>query len=202
MAGSDLKHNTELNDSGRSAAAGAEQDLIKRFQSGDVRAFNEIVTLFRERVYWVARRMIGSHDDADDIVQEVFVRAYEHLGTFRAEAGLYTWLYRITVNVSLNAIQKKKVREYLKLDDIIESIDSGGEETDEGLLKQEYETLLEKAIAGLPAKQKMVFVMKYYEEISFEEMAKALNKSVGGLKANYFHAVQKIQKYMRSALNS
>lgn len=202
MAGSDLKHSTEQSDSGRSASAGAEQDLVKRFQSGDVRAFNEIVTLFRERVYWVARRMIGSHDDADDIVQEVFVRAYEHLGTFRAEAGLYTWLYRITVNVSLNAIQKKKVREYLKIDDIIESLDSGGEETDDALLKQEYETLLEKAIAGLPAKQKMVFVMKYYEEISFEEMAKSLNKSVGGLKANYFHAVQKIQKYMRAALNS
>ena len=198
MAGSDLRHN----DTGRSSSFLADRELINRFQAGDVTAFNEIVVQYRERVYWIARRMLGNHAEADDVVQDVFVRAYEHLGTFRAEAGLYTWLYRIAVNVSLNTIQKKKIREYVKLDDVLEFLDSGGAGTDGPLLKQEYETLLEQAIASLPAKQKMVFTLKYYDEIPFEEMAKNLNKSVGGLKANYFHAVQKIQKFMRKALAS
>lgn len=178
-----------------------DRDLIEQFHRGNVQAFNEIVLRYRERIYWVARRMTGNHDDADDVVQEAFVKAYEHLGSFRAEASLYTWLYRIAMNVSLNLIRKRNIREFLRIDDFIEMLDSGESATDAPLIQKEYQTLLEQAVATLPPKQKMVFIMKFYDEISFEEMSKMLKKSVGGLKANYFHAMQKVQQYMKKAMS-
>jgi RNA polymerase sigma-70 factor, ECF subfamily len=175
-----------------------DAEIVEEFRQGKTQAFNLLVSRYREKVYWVARRMMGNHEDADDVVQEVFVRVYENLKNFRAESGFYTWIYRITVNVSLNALRKKRLKDFIKFDDIAETLIPDEGFTDEPLLKQEYETLLERAIATLPPKQKMVFVMKYYDEIPFDKMAKMLNKSVGGLKANYFHALQKIQKYVRS----
>jgi RNA polymerase sigma-70 factor (ECF subfamily) len=178
-----------------------DAELIEGFRQGKIDAFNSLISRYRERVYWVARRMMGSHEDADDIVQEVFVRVYENLKTFRADSGFYTWVYRITVNVSLNALRKKRVKDFIKLDEVVETLVPDEGFADDRLLKQEYETILERAIAALPPKQKMVFIMKYYDEIPFDEMAKMLNKSVGGLKANYFHALQKIQKYVRSESN-
>jgi RNA polymerase sigma-70 factor (ECF subfamily) len=175
-----------------------DAELIGEFRQGKTEAFNLLVSRHREKVYWVARRMMGSHEDADDIVQEVFVRVYENLKTFRAESGFYTWIYRITVNVSLNALRKKRLKDFVKFDDVAETLVPDEGFADEQVLKQEYETILERAIASLPPKQKMVFIMKFYDEVPFEEMAKMLNKSVGGLKANYFHALQKIQKFVRS----
>ena len=179
----------------------SDVELIAEFRKGRTEGFNLLVARYREKVYWVARRMMGNHEDADDIVQEVFLRVYESLNKFRAESGFYTWLYRITVNVSLNAIRKKRVKDFIKFEEIAETLVSEEDRTDSRILRQEYETTLEKAIQRLPPKQKLVFIMKYYDEISFDEMAKMLNRSVGGLKANYFHALQKIQKYVRSELN-
>jgi len=176
----------------------SDAELIEEFRNGEIEAFNSLVSRYRERVYWVARRMMGNHEDADDIVQEAFVRVYENLKNFRSESGFYTWIYRITVNASLNALRKKRIREFIKFDEIAETLIPHEGSADEPVLKQEYETILERAIETLPPKQKMVFVMKYYDEVPFEEMAKMLNRSVGGLKANYFHAMQKIQKYVKS----
>ena len=175
----------------------SDKELVEQFRSGRESAFNEIVRRYREKVYWVARRMMGSHEEADDVVQEVFVRAYEHLAGFRAESSLYTWLYRIATNVSLNTLRKNRAKDFLHVDEILETLDAGEAQPDMPVMQQEYETLLERAVETLPAKQKQVFIMKYFDDIPFDEMAKMLNKSVGGLKANYFHAVQKIQKYMR-----
>lgn len=172
-------------------------ELIKTFQRGDVRGFNELVRRYQERVYWIARRIAGTHEDADDIVQEVFVRVYEKLKNFRGDSSFYTWLYRIAVNVALNTVQKKRVKDFLQLDELFEESLPSDVQTDASVLAQEYQTILERAIETLPPKQRAVFMMRYYDEMTYEEMARTLKQSEGGLKANYFHAVKKIQEYFR-----
>ena len=183
-------------------AATTDLELIEEFRRGNVQGFNELVRRYQEKVYWVARRIVGSHEDADDVVQDVFVHAYEALKNFRGESGIYTWLYRIAVNVALNALRKKKFKEFIRYDEYAEELETEHEHADAKVLKEEYQTILQRAIERLPAKQKMVFMMRYYDEIPYDEMAKMLKKSAGGLKANYSIALKKIQKYMKKELNS
>ena len=171
-------------------------ELVEDFKRGEVQGFNELVRRYQQRVYWIARRMVNNHQDADDITQDVFVRVYESLRRFRGEASFYTWLYRIATNVSLNAVRKLKVREVFRIEDVSRPIVDDAEGPEELLDRKELDVILEKAIARLPAKQKLVFTMRYYEEIPYEEMAKILKRSVGGLKANYFHALKKVQAYV------
>ena len=175
-------------------------ELVEDFKRGDVAGFNELVRRYQERVYWTARRVMGRHEDADDIVQETFIRVHAGLKNFRAESGFYTWLYRITINLSLNAIRKKRVKDMLPFDETIEESLASDVLADEPVEQSEYQAILKQAIERLPAKQKMVFIMRYYDEMSYEEMSKVLKKSEGGLKANYFHAVKKIQEYVRQAM--
>ena|ERR1041385_342620 len=177
-------------------------ELIEEFKQGRVEGFNELVKRHREKVYWIARRVVGTHADADDVVQDVFVRVFEALKNFRGDSGFYTWLYRIATNVSLNALRSKRVKEFLRFDELYEELLPGDYHTDANLHQQEYETILEQAIARLPVKQKMVFIMRYYEEMPYDEMSKVLKKSVGGLKANYFHALKKIGEYVRKEMSS
>src|SRR5437867_1553990 len=108
-------------------------ELVEEFCHGDVKGFNELVRRYQERVYRIARRMIGAHEEADDIVQDVFVRVYEGLKKFRRDANFYTWLYRITVNVSLNALRKKKIKEFVRYDEVADQIVSTDEPADEAL---------------------------------------------------------------------
>jgi RNA polymerase sigma-70 factor (ECF subfamily) len=169
-----------------------DPSLIERFLGGDEQAFNELVRRHRERVYWTARRVVGSHEEADDVVQEVFVRMYRGLAEFRGEANLATWLYRVTMNLSLNALRARKLRTFLRLDDLAgEPADP--ERADGPLLAGEADAALAKAVEALPEQQKAVFVLRYYEELSYAEIAAILGRSEGGLKANYFHAVKKLQ---------
>ena len=177
----------------------SDLELLRLFQQGDESAFNHLVMRYQEKVYWVARRFINDHDGADDVTQEVFCKAYESLKEFRGESSLYTWLYRITVNIALNTLRRQKVREFLRLDEVFEPEDQSTVAPDEALERQEERKLIEEAMKQLPEKQKSVFVLRYYEELPYEEIAKILKTSVGGLKANYFHAVRKIQEYVRRA---
>lgn len=177
-------------------------ELIEAFNNGDVSGFNDLVRRYQEKVYWIARRTVGSHQDADDVVQDVFIRVYNGLKNFRGDANVYTWLYRITVNVSLNAIRKKRIKDFIPYDELLEGLLPGSSWTDDPIQKQEYQTILEKAIDRLPAKQKLVFNMRFNDELTYEEMAKILKKSVGGTKANYFHAMKKISEYVRREMNS
>jgi RNA polymerase sigma-70 factor (ECF subfamily) len=172
-------------------------ELIEEFQRGKAEGFNELVRRYQQKVYWIARRIMSTHDDADDVVQDVFIRVYKSLGKFRGDSEFYTWLYRITMNVSLNALRVKRVKDFVHYEDFMDSRSDPADRPDSGLLHQEYKTILERAIDRLPPKQRMVFVMRYYDEIPYEEMAAMLGKSVGGLKANYFHALKKIQNYVR-----
>ena len=177
----------------------SDLELIRQFQNGDESAFNLLVLRYQEKVYWVARRFLTDHDAADDVTQEVFCKAYESLKGFRGDSTLYTWLYRITVNIALNALRKQKVRDFFRIDELFDVEDPNALPPDTMMERQEERTLIEEAIASLPTKQKSVFVLRYYEEMPYEEIAKVLKTSVGGLKANYFHAMKKIQEYVRRA---
>ena len=176
-------------------------DLVADFRSGDIKGFNELVRRYQEKVYWIARRVVGSHDDADDVVQDVFVKVYEGLENFRSESGFYTWIYRITMNVALNALRKKRIKSFIQYEEVEEQLESPDERADGKLFQKEYQEILKQAIDRLPAKQKIVFMMRYYDELPYEEIALILKKSVGGLKANYFHALKKIQEYVRKETN-
>ena len=172
--------------------------LIEDFKAGNTeRAYTAIVKKYQQRVYWVVRRLIPDHDDADDVSQEVFVRAYQALGDFRSDAQLFTWLYRIAVNVSMNHKRRARVRDFVNIDDMIAQPASGDARPDELLEQNQHKAIISEAIAALPEKQRLVFQMRYFDEMPYEEIAKVMHRSVGGLKANYFHAVRKVTAYVR-----
>ncbi len=180
----------------------SDEELVRRSQSGNQNAFNELVLRYQEKVYWIARRFTGNHDNADEVTQEVFCKMFDSLKDFRGESSLYTWLYRVTVNVSLNFLRKQKVREFLRIDEMFDVEAPDAESPDSLVEKDEHKALVEEAVAALPEKQKAVFVLRYYEEMPYEEIAKVLETSVGGLKANYFHAIRKIGEHIRRAHGS
>jgi RNA polymerase sigma-70 factor (ECF subfamily) len=174
----------------------SDGELVEQYRAGDEKAFNELVRRYQEKVYRVARRFVNDHDDADEVTQQVFCKAYEGLRDFRGESALYTWLYRITTNIALNYVRRQRVREFLRIDELFEMESEPSESPDALMEKKEQRDLIERAIAMLPEKQKAVFVLRYYEELPYEEIAGILKTSVGGLKANYFHAVRKIGEYV------
>ena len=175
-----------------------DKQLLELYRSGQVdRMFNEMVRRFHSRIYWAARRMVKSHEDADDIAQEVFVRAYSALANFRGESGIYTWLYRIAINLSINHLRKQKVRKLLDISDYIPFLGKDAEQ-DKGMIHDENVSLIEKAIETLPEKQRAVFIMRYYDEMPYEQISAILGTSVGGLKANFHHAVKKVAAYVKA----
>jgi RNA polymerase sigma factor (sigma-70 family) len=174
-------------------------ELVELFQKGNEACFNELVRRHQEKIYWVARRFVNDHDQADDIAQEVFIKVYSALKQFRGESSVYTWLYRITVNIALNSLRKQRVRDFIRIDEFFEKADDENEQPDVLLEKDEQQKLIEDAIAKLPEKQKAVFILRYHEELSYEEISYILKTSIGGLKANYFHAAKKIGEYINRA---
>jgi len=177
----------------------SDLELVELFQKGYEESFNELVRRYQEKIYWIAHRFVNDHDKADDIVQEVFIKVYSALKQFRGESSVYTWLYRITVNVALNALRKQRIRDFIRIDEFFETADDENEQPDAILEKNELQKLIEEAIAKLPAKQKAVFILRYHEQLPYEEISHILNTSIGGLKANYFHAAKKIGDYINRA---
>lgn len=171
-------------------------DLINEVRNGNRQAFTELMRRYQQRVYWTARRIVGDHEEADDIAQETFVKAYLALGDFRGDSSFFTWLYRIAVNLSLNVVRKRQVLGYLRQSEIINRILPAPEDPQKELEFAETQTRLDRAIGRLPEKQRAVFIMRYYDEMSYEEISRVLKTSVGGLKANYFHALRKVQEDM------
>ena len=156
------------------------------------KVFNEIVKTYSERLYWHVRRFVLSHEDTDDLLQDIFLKIWTALPSFRGEAQLYTWVYRIATNETLNFIRRQKVRaalQFRNLDDVMEErIDA-----DPWFNGSEAERALSKAIARLPDKQRSVFIMRYYEDMSYEEIAAVTGTSVGALKASYHIAQEKVR---------
>ena len=177
----------------------SDAELVELFQSTRAdEAFNRIVLKYQERMYLLARRFVQTHDEADDIVQEAFVRAHGALANFHGDSSLYTWLYRITTNIALNYLRTKKVRRFIRLDALaIEPSNPGGPEEESE--ENEKHVLIRRAIEKLPPKQRIVFTLRYFEEMPYEEMSRVLKTSEGALKASYFHAVKKIGKELRKA---
>ena len=173
-----------------------EVQLISLFQSGQKEfAFRQIVELYKERLYWHIRKIVISHDDTDDVLQNTFLKAWNALDNFRAESQLFTWLYKIATNESLSLLKNKKKRTIIPISgkeyDLAETLES-----DEFFDGDEIQRKLQKALLSLPEKQRLVFNMKYFEEMKYETIAEILDTSVGALKASFHHAVKKIEKYL------
>lgn len=174
-----------------------DKELLELYNAGQKdRMFNELVRRYQKRIYWVARRMVKSHEDADDIAQDVFVKAYSALDNFRGDSNLYTWLYRIAVNLSINHLRKQKVRNAVDIEDYIPFLAKDADQ-DRTMMRQENASMIEEAIATLPQKQRAVFIMRYYDEMPYEQISSILGTSVGGLKANFHHAVKKVAAFVK-----
>lgn len=174
-----------------------DKELLELYHSGrKEQMFNELVRRYQKRIYWVARRMVKRHEDADDIAQDVFVKAYSALENFRGESNIYTWLYRIAVNLSINHIRKQKVRNAVELDEYLPFLAKDADQ-DSKIVRRENVSLIESAIGTLPEKQRAVFIMRYYDEMPYEQISAILGTSVGGLKANFHHAVKKVAAYVK-----
>jgi RNA polymerase sigma-70 factor (ECF subfamily) len=177
-------------------------ELVEEVRNGRRQAYTELMRRHQERVYWFVRKIVGTHEDADDVTQETFVKAYLNLGDFRGDSSFFTWIYRIALNGALNAVRKRQVVTYVRENDLISRLFPSGDDPHRELERKETETQLQRAVAGLPEKQRAVFVLRYYEELSYEEISAILKTSVGGLKANYFHALRKIREALRHEVQS
>jgi len=178
-------------------------ELVKDFQAGKIEAYNELVRRYQQKVYWISRRLVGDHNDADDITQDVFVKVYKALADFRSQSSFFTWLYRITVNMSISSIRRKKIIEFINFDNTFSTLNSIVDDSinpESQLEIDENLKLLEEAITKLPRMQKKVFILRYFEELPYEEISKILNRKVSGLKANYFYALKNIQKFVKDKI--
>ena len=161
------------------------------------RAFEMIVSQYSEQLYWQIRRMVLTHEDANDLLQNTFIKAWTNIDYFRAEAKLSTWLYRIALNECLTFLNKQRASTTVSLyDPAADTIQRL--EGDVYFSGDEAQMLLQKALLTLPEKQRIVFNLKYYQEMKYEEMSDILGTSVGALKASYHHAVKKIEQFLAS----
>lgn len=171
-------------------------ELIERLRDPETcrEAFGEVIAKYTEPLYWQIRRMVENHDDANDVLQDTFIKAWSSIENFRGDAKLSTWLYKIAINESLTFLAKERKRLNISIDDeasmLVNAI-----EADENIDGDQLALELRKAIARLPEKQRIVFNMRYYDEMKYEQMAEILGTSVGALKTSYHLAVKKIEQY-------
>jgi RNA polymerase sigma-70 factor (ECF subfamily) len=164
------------------------------------KAFRELITLYKERLYWHIRKIVISHADADDVLQNTFIKIFKNIDKFNQESKLFSWMYRIATNESITFINKRaKQRNVDILDyqqEMVSTLNS-----DDFFSGDEIQLILQKAIATLPTKQQLVFNMKYFDELKYSEISEILDTSIGSLKASYFHAVKKIEQYIKMKTN-
>ena len=173
-----------------------EKKLIENLQDSAMaaQAFDALMRTYGEQIYWQIRKMVVNHDDASDLLQNTFLKAWNNLDHFRGDAKLSTWLYKIAINESINFLNKERAKNNISTDDddsfLLNSI-----EADEYFDGDELKIELQKAIASLPEKQRLVFNMRYFQEMKYEQISEILGTSVGALKASYHHAVKKIEDH-------
>lgn len=158
-------------------------------------AFTQLVKKYQEKLYWHIRRIVVSHDDTDDVLQNMFIKVWKNLANFKEEANLYTWLYRIATNEALTWLDQQKRRSSISLSDE-ESPVANRLVAEKGFDSSKIEWKLQQAIQSLPEKQRVVFNLRYYDEMPYEEMSAVLETSVGALKASYHHAVKKVEQFL------
>ena len=159
------------------------------------RAYTTIIKKYQEKLYWHIRRMVVDHDDANDVLQNVFIRVWKGLENFREDSQLYTWLYRIATNECLTFLEQQKKRTTVSLSDVETGL-SDKIKADQSFDANKLEWKLQLGIQQLPEKQRIVFQLRYYDEMPYEEMSRVLDTSEGALKASYHHAVKKIEDYI------
>jgi RNA polymerase sigma-70 factor (ECF subfamily) len=159
------------------------------------KAFTQLVQKYQERLYWHVRRMVVEHEDANDVLQNVFIKVWKNLSNFRSESNLYTWLYRIATNETLTWLEQQKKRSSVSLSGN-ESALENKLQAQKGFDARKLEWKLQQAIQTLPEKQRIVFNLRYYDEMPYEEMATVLDTSEGALKASYHHAVKKVEAFL------
>lgn len=174
-----------------------DKELLYQFKQPDQKekAFTAILKKYQEKLYWHIRRMVVDHDDANDILQNMFIKVWKSLDNFREDSQLYTWLYRIATNECLTFLEQQKRRSAVSLSDV-ESGLSNKIKADENFDANKLEWKLQLAIQHLPEKQRIVFNLRYYDEMPYEEMSRVLETSEGALKASYHHAAKKIEDFI------
>lgn len=163
-------------------------------------AFKELVSTYKERLYWHIRKIVISHDDADDVLQNTFIKIFRNIDNFKQESKLFSWMYRIATNEAISFINKRARESNLDISEFHQELTSNIE-SDHWFSGDDVQGILQKAIATLPTKQQLVFNMKYFDELKYKEIAEILETSEGALKASYFHAVKKIETYIKSNYN-
>lgn len=169
-------------------------ELVNRFLSGEEVAFNLIVKKYQKKIYWHARQMMGNHLDADEVTQEVLIVIFNKLKNFNFNSSLYTWIYKIVTTRSLNQIRKKQIKRFFSIDDNDEVELQDQHDIVEELDSKEKLEKVKKVLEKIPPKQRQIFIMRNFGELSYEEISEITGKSVGGLKANYFHALKKVME--------
>jgi RNA polymerase sigma-70 factor (ECF subfamily) len=175
----------------------SDNELLVQFRNPATKekAYTAIIKKYQEKLYWHIRRMVVDHDDANDVLQNVLIRVWKGLENFREDSQLYTWLYRIGTNESLTFLEQQKKKAAVSFSDV-ESGLSNKIKADQNFDANKLEWKLQLAIQQLPEKQRVVFSLRYYEEMPYEEMSRVLETSEGALKASYHHAVKKVEDYI------
>ncbi|NQX42798.1 RNA polymerase sigma-70 factor, ECF subfamily [Pedobacter steynii] len=174
-----------------------DSEILEKFSSEKTRheGFNLLLGKYQQKIYWHIRRLVIDHDDADDLVQETFVKVWKNLDKFRSDSKLYTWVYRIATNESITFLNKKKQRNNTPLDEV-------SDELAETLVASSYfngdkiQMKLQQALLTLPEKQRLIFNMKYFDDLKYEEISEVTGTSVGALKASFHIAVKKVEVFM------
>jgi RNA polymerase sigma-70 factor (ECF subfamily) len=176
-----------------------EKLLVAQLKNPDLQeqAFRNLMSLYKERLYWHIRKIVLSHDDADDVLQNTFIKVFKNIHSFKENSKLYSWMYRIATNEAITFVNKKATKQQVDLSQLQHKMTDDLQE-DQNYSGDEIQLLLQKAIFTLPQKQQLVFNMKYFDEMKYKDMSDILETSVGALKASYFHAVKKIEEFLKS----
>ncbi len=171
--------------------------LIQQLKNASTqdKAFRELMGQYKERLYWHIRKIVISHDDADDVLQNTFIKIYRSISKFKGESKLYSWMYRIATNEAITFINKRAKRNHIDVSEMQQKMVENLE-ADVYFDGNEIQIQLQKAVASLPQKQQLVFNMKYFDDLKYQEIAEILETSVGALKASYHHAVKKIESML------
>jgi RNA polymerase sigma factor (sigma-70 family) len=173
--------------------------LVEQLQNVQTKeqAFRVLITEYKERLYWHIRKIVISHDDADDVLQNTFIKVFKGINNFKQESQLFSWMYRIATNESITFINKRAKERNTDISEIKQELVTSLQ-SDEWFTGDEIQLILQEAVATLPEKQQLVFNMKYFDNMKYDEISDILETSVGGLKASYFHAVKKIENYIKT----
>ncbi len=176
-----------------------DKELLFQFNNAATKekAFTALIKKYQEKLYWHVRRLVVDHDDANDVLQNIFIKVWNGLENFREDSQLYTWLYRIATNEGLTFLEQQKKRGTVSFTDVEEGL-SNKVRADENFDSNKLEWRLQVAIQQLPEKQRIVFNLRYYEEMPYQEMSRILDTSEGALKASYHHAAKKIEEFIKN----